>query len=646
MDMPSYPTNTPPTPGRAVRGGRAGRRRRAAAPHHGQAPAPHRAWSRCPERARLVRRDRARGAGRGGRDRGWTRRSGRRRPAPSGCTTCRSNSSPAGCCSTPRATSAWPAAVREALAAVGVDPDRVLEQEPDPALGNGGLGRLAACFMESMATLGIPAIGYGIRYEHGSVPTGLRGRGPEGAARRLARARQPLGVRATGPGIPGRLRRRGDRARRTREGRAHTVWEPAETLSAVAFDTPVIGGCRRAVGCTPPPCACGPPAPPRRSTSTTSTAATMSARSASACAWKRSRACSTPATNRPRGRNCGCGSNSSSSPPPCRTCCATTSAGCDDLRSLPDKAAIQLNDTHPAMAVAELMRLLVDVHGMEWDEAWRVTVATISYTNHTLLPEALETWPVALVERLLPRHLQIIYRLNAEHLERVRERSGGGGRRRAGGRVADRRAARAAGAHGATRLRRLARGQRRFGPAHRPAAPDRVRRPRRGLSGAHQQQDQRHHLPPLAAPRQPRPDAACWWTRWASACCATAKRSRTWPGRPTTAPSRPPSRRSGARARRRWPASSPSAPASRSTRTRCSTSTSSASTSTSASSSTSCRRSRCTTRSATSPDGTGCRGSRSWPARRRRATTWPSRSSASRTTWRARSTPTRRSAGG
>ena len=75
------------------------------------------------------------------------------------------------------------------------------------------------------------------------------------------------------------------------------------------------------------------------------------------------------------------------------------------------------------MAVAELMRLLVDVHGMEWDEAWRVTVATISYTNHTLLPEALETWPVALVERLLPRHLQIIYRLNAEHLERVRERA-------------------------------------------------------------------------------------------------------------------------------------------------------------------------------------------------------------------------------
>jgi starch phosphorylase len=97
------------------------------------------------------------------------------------------------------------------------------------------------------------------------------------------------------------------------------------------------------------------------------------------------------------------------------------------LRSLPDKAAVQLNDTHPALAVAELMRLLVDAHGMEWDEAWRVTVATVSYTNHTLMPEALETWPVSLMERLLPRHLEIIYRLNAAHLERVRERDGAGG---------------------------------------------------------------------------------------------------------------------------------------------------------------------------------------------------------------------------
>src|SRR6202040_3270766 len=96
-----------------------------------------------------------------------------------------------------------------------------------------------------------------------------------------------------------------------------------------------------------------------------------------------------------------------------------------DLPSLPDRAAIQLNDTHPSIAVAELMRLLIDIHHLPWDVAWRVTVGTFSYTNHTLLPEALETWPVALFERLLPRHLDIIYRINVAHLALADQRCPG-----------------------------------------------------------------------------------------------------------------------------------------------------------------------------------------------------------------------------
>ena len=95
----------------------------------------------------------------------------------------------------------------------------------------------------------------------------------------------------------------------------------------------------------------------------------------------------------------------------------------DDLRSLPDLAAVQLNDTHPSIAVPELMRLLVDQYGIPWDEAWRICVQTLSYTNHTLLPEALESWPVSLLECMLPRHLEIIYRINEQHLRLAREKS-------------------------------------------------------------------------------------------------------------------------------------------------------------------------------------------------------------------------------
>ena len=167
------------------------------------------------------------------------------------------------------------------------------------------------------------------------------------------------------------------------------------------------------------------------------------------------------------------------------------------LRSLASKAAVQLNDTHPSLAVTELMRILVDLHNFRWDEAWKITVATLSYTNHTLLPEALETWPVELFERLLPRHLEIIYRINVAHLALADARCPGDVDFRASVSLIDERSG-----------RRVRMGQLAFVGSHRingvsamhsDLMKETVFHDLNHLyPGPHHQQDQRHHLPPLA----------------------------------------------------------------------------------------------------------------------------------------------------
>ena len=309
--------------------------------------------------------------------------------------------------------------VRAALAAEGVDLDRIKEQEPDAALGNGGLGRLAACFMESMATLGIPAYGYGIRYEHGLfrqvMQDGVQEELPEDWLRfgnpwefERPEVAYPIGFGGTVS------------AQTHPDGRTAYIWNPAETISAIAYDTPVIGG-------------------------ETATGAGQHANTLRLWSARAGQPMHLDDFN--RGDHVGAlrdrvrteavsrvlypGDESDSGQElRLRQEFFFASASLQDLlrrhveqfgtlANLSDKAAIQLNDTHPAIAVAEMMRLLVDEHGIEWGAAWATTVATFAYTNHTLLPEALETWPVSLMERLLPRHMQIIYLLNARHLERV-----------------------------------------------------------------------------------------------------------------------------------------------------------------------------------------------------------------------------------
>ncbi|MGH7189024.1 MAG: glycogen/starch/alpha-glucan phosphorylase [Acetobacteraceae bacterium] len=303
---------------------------------------------------------------------------------------------------------------REALAGLGIDLESLCAIEPDPAFGNGGLGRLAACYMESMASLGVPAVGYGIRYEHGLfrqvIADGWQQEDPEDWLRFGNPWEFPRPERTWPVGFGGRVEApSGD------EETAPRAWHPAETVEARAFDTPLPGWRGKSV----------------------TTLRLWSARALdplrlgafnggdfSGALANKMRAESItkvlyPSDATPAGQELRLRQEYFFTSASLQDLLHRHLAGGNALDELPAKAAIQLNDTHPALAVAELMRLLVDLHEVPWEEAWELTRKTIAYTNHTLLPEALETWPVPLLEHLLPRPMQIIYVLNARHLDEL-----------------------------------------------------------------------------------------------------------------------------------------------------------------------------------------------------------------------------------
>lgn len=303
---------------------------------------------------------------------------------------------------------------RAALAELGVDLEELRELEPDAALGNGGLGRLAACFMESMATLSIAAYGYGIRYDHGlfrqRIKNGCQLEYPEdwlsfGNPWEFPRPEFEYAI-----GFGGRIE-----AEQHEDGTQHHIWHPGETVKAVAYDTPIPGWRGHHVNALRLWSARAPdPLQLDRFQSGDHVGALMDRVRAEAISKVLYPSDASPAGEELR----------------LRQEYFFASASLQDLvrrhlsqhgsiETLADKAAIQLNDTHPAIAIAELMRILVDLHHLSWADAWKMTQAAFSYTNHTLLPEALETWPVPLMERLLPRHMQIIYLINAIHLAEV-----------------------------------------------------------------------------------------------------------------------------------------------------------------------------------------------------------------------------------
>ena len=304
-----------------------------------------------------------------------------------------------------------------ALGDLGVEYERMFNAEPDAALGNGGLGRLAACYMESMASLAVPAMGYGIRYDHGLfrqvIKDGVQKEYPEnwlsfGNPWEFERPETVYDV-----GFGGYV----DAAKPSGGSIARGVWHPAETVQAVAYDTPVVGWKGRHVN-------------PLRLWSARAVDPlrldVFNAGDHVAALTEQARAETIskilyPSDETPAGQELRVRQEYFFVSASLQDLVARHLHIYGDIRSLPDKAAIQLNDTHPSIAVAELMRTLVDVRGLEWDEAWDITVRTFSYTNHTLLPEALESWPVPLFERMLPRHMQIIYAINARHLDFVRQ---------------------------------------------------------------------------------------------------------------------------------------------------------------------------------------------------------------------------------
>ena len=304
--------------------------------------------------------------------------------------------------------------IQLAVQAKGIDWPELVEQEPDAGLGNGGLGRLAACFLDSMATMQLPATGYGLRYEYGMFKQSIvNGWQKEGADNWL---------RDGDPWEIGRLHEKVEIkvhcSFELREGILHAVPGPPTTLIGIPFDRPVVGYGGKTINTLRLWAAAAPNYFDFQEFGTGdfvgALGQTLEAESLTRVLYP---------------------NDSTAAGQGLRFLQEYFLVACSladlirrfqrhntDWDLLPDKVAIQLNDTHPSMAVAELMRVLLDDMRLGWDKAWDLTKKSLAYTNHTLLPEALEKWPVAWFEILLPRHLEIIYEINRRLLDEVRLR--------------------------------------------------------------------------------------------------------------------------------------------------------------------------------------------------------------------------------
>jgi glycogen phosphorylase len=307
--------------------------------------------------------------------------------------------------------------VRAAITELGLDFEQLVRMEQEPGLGNGGLGRLAACFIDSMATLELPCLGYGIRYEFGIFHQEIVDGWQQERTDNWLRFGNPWEIQRPEWSVDVKLRGYTEQYR-DEQNRLRVRWVPEKEVVGVPYDTPILGY--------------------RNNTANTLRL------------WTSQAPESFDFSTFNRGDHHGAVIRKVASENISKVLYPNdeqlqgkelrleqqyffVSCSLQDMfrilrtqrlpvERFPEKFAVQLNDTHPAIAVAELMRLLIDEHVMVWDDAWSIVTRTFAYTNHTLMPEALECWPIDLFRRVLPRHLEIIYEINARFLDQVRIR--------------------------------------------------------------------------------------------------------------------------------------------------------------------------------------------------------------------------------
>jgi starch phosphorylase len=304
----------------------------------------------------------------------------------------------------------------EAMRSLGLDLKRIADEEPEPGLGNGGLGRLAACFLDSLGTLGVPVIGYGLRYEFGIFRQEIVDGWQVEKSDKWLQFGNPWEIQSTycvEVGFYGQTETYVDE-----HGAQRHRWVPGQKVRGVPYDTPIPGYETRTVNRL------------RLWKSEAVDDFNLSVFNAGdyvgavhdKIEWETLSKVLYPPDESIEGKRLRLMQQF-----------FFTSCSLQDMirlhfllgRSLKEFASkwtVQLNDTHPSIGIAELMRLLMDEHGMGWDEAWKITQATFGYTNHTLLPEALERWPLDMFGNLLPRHLEIIYEINQRFLDEMRRR--------------------------------------------------------------------------------------------------------------------------------------------------------------------------------------------------------------------------------